>query len=69
MKTETVVEAHLFAQLEKANQVITKVIDVMNEHIIPDSTLSADNAISQIIGIVDNPEVFDLRREWDKLKD
>lgn len=39
---------------------VNKCIDVLQRHILPDSTLTAEDAINELYGILDNAEIVEM---------
>lgn len=52
-------------RLTTLEAVVRKVIDLVNVYLPPDTKMTADEFISEVIGAVDNPDVF---RALEKVK-
>ena len=62
-ETNTVVEAYLYGLLDQATDTIKECQRLLLEHIIPNSTVTADKTITSLLTVLDNPEVVKLLDE------
>ena len=65
-KAKNIVEAHLQSLLGETTTIIKEAQNILTNYLVPDSHITAEAAISDLLQLFDNDEIIDLLNEANK---
>lgn len=66
MDSNTIVEEHLQKLLSEAIAIVKETQNILTQYLLPDSAITKEAVISDILQVVDTPEVMSLINETEQ---